>query len=108
MSETGTADLSSLLSRLNAFCADTAGDAMQAPRPRPDEAMAMYSIAVRLVESRLDVADADLASSREVLISTRRMLHAALESVEAEQAPIRFRVIDGGRTGVRRRPGRSH
>ncbi|HEY8300696.1 MAG TPA: hypothetical protein VIG48_02230 [Jatrophihabitans sp.] len=91
----GATQLSSLLTQLNA---DT-GVVQSAPSPT--EAMAIYSLAVRLAElqlTRTDEAPApahDVAMTRDVLLGTRRMLRAALARLEPEANP-RFVLIDGG------------
>ena len=107
MSETGTDDLSSLLTRLNAFCTETSADGTPVRPPTAGEAMAVYTVAVQLVQTQLDVPDADLENSRAVLLGTRRMLNAALERVEATAVRPRFQVIKGGRARTWPRPGRA-
>lgn len=97
-----TADLAVLLDRLNAFCADGADTADGRPDvvarvPAPDEAMAIYTVAVRLVQSRLvseGIPAEAVETSRDVLIGTRRVLRAALDRVEGELARPRLVLID--------------
>jgi hypothetical protein len=95
--ETGTAELSSLLSQLNAYSVE--GTVL--PPPTPAEAMAIYSVAVRLVQLQMTLTDAcesdDLAVTRDVLIGIRRMLRTALARVEPEPgSPPRLVLIEGG------------
>ncbi|MGH8860801.1 MAG: hypothetical protein ACRDVG_06130 [Jatrophihabitantaceae bacterium] len=103
MSDTSTADLSSLLTQLHPYCAD----GTPAYPPSPDEAIAIYSVAVGLVESRVAAAGdpdgEDRAAARDVLIGTRRMLRAALTRVEAAPARPRLMVVDDGGLRPRRR-----
>ena len=94
-----TAQLSSLLTRLNC------DHGVVAPAPSATEAMAIYSIAVRLAELQLSrsdhtpAPDGDVVLTRDVLLGTRRMLRAALARLEPEPesdpAP-RLTLIDGG------------
>jgi hypothetical protein len=95
--ETGTAELSSLLSQLNAYPVDSC----TLPPPTPAEAMAIYSVAVRLVQLQMTLTEAcesdDLAVSRDVLLGIRRMLRAALARVEPEPgSPPHLVLIEGG------------
>ncbi len=75
MPGTGTAELAALLDEL-AAAHRTAS--LLGP-PSPDEAMAIYAAAVRLVE--LQPADSGDATARELLIAVRRLLSAALDGV---------------------------
>lgn len=98
-----TADLAVLLDRLSAFCTDDADTADGRPDvvsrvPAADEAMAIYTVAVRLVQSRLaseGMPAETIETSRDVLIGTRRMLRAALACVEGDLARPRLVLIDG-------------
>jgi hypothetical protein len=95
--EPGAEQLSSLLSQLNAF---SAGSTTVRP-PSPKEAMAIYSVAVRLVRMQLTMgaqdhlAPADVAVTRDVLMGTRQLLRAALDRLE-RVTPSQLVVIDGG------------
>lgn len=95
--ETGTAELSSLLTQLNAY----SDSATRVRPPSPAEAMAIYSVAVRLVRLQMTMSDRttpdsyDVAVTRDLLLGTRRMLRAALERLEPVGAP-RLMVLDGG------------
>lgn len=94
--EAGTGQLSSLLSRLNA----PRGVVLQPPSPT--EAMAIYSVAVRLAEMQLALADGDpapaedLEMTRDVLLGTRKMLRAALARIDPTASSPRLQLIDGG------------
>ena len=95
--ETGTAELSSLLSQLNAYTVDGA----TLPPPSPAEAMAIYSVAVRLVQLQMTLTEAcesdDLAVTRDVLVGIRRLLRAALARIEPDPGqPPHLVLIDGG------------
>ena len=95
--ETGTAELSFLLSQLNSYSVDGA----HLPPPSPAEAMAIYSVAVRLVQLQMTLTDAcesdDTAVTRDVLLGIRRMLRAALARVEPEPGqPPHLVLIEGG------------
>lgn len=96
-SETGTEQLSSLLSRLNAYSTDST----PVRPPSPSEAMAIYSVAVRLVRLQMTVSEhgasepADLATTRDMLLGTRKLLRAALARIERVTPP-QLVVIDGG------------
>ncbi len=95
--EPETAELSALLSRLDTYSVD----GVQLPSPSPAEAMAIYSVAVRLVQLQMSLTDAcesdDLNVTRDVLIGIRRMLRAALASMEPEaDRPPRLMLIEGG------------
>ncbi len=95
--ETGTAELSFLLSQLNSYSVDDA----HLPPPSPAEAMAIYSVAVRLVQLQMTLTDAcesdDMAVSRDVLLGIRRLLRAALARVEPEPGqPPHLVLIEGG------------
>lgn len=95
--EPGAEQLSSLLSQLNAF---TAGSTDVRP-PSPGEAMAIYSVAVRLVRLQMTVGEpeeldaTDIAITRDVLLVTRRLLRAALARLERVTPP-QLVAIDGG------------
>jgi hypothetical protein len=97
MSDTGTAELSSLLIRLNAYTAD----GVPVRTPSPSEAMAIYSVAVRLVQLQMSLDNSepvnpgDLAASRDVLLGTRRLLRAALDRLERVTPP-NLVLIEGG------------
>jgi hypothetical protein len=88
-----------LLIQLNACSA--AGTPVRPPSPT--EAMAIYSVAVRLVQLQMTVSDAgdvdpgDLAATRDVLLGTRRLLRAALERLERVTPP-NLVLIEGGAT----------
>jgi hypothetical protein len=110
MSDKGSAELSMLLSQLNAH-----GDGRMAAPPSPSEAMAMYFVAARLVELQLQLVDRgesdddELAVTREVLVGTHKMLNAALGSSDPTARPPRrpaLRVVSGGDPGHRRPRGR--
>lgn len=94
--ETGTGQLSTLLSRLNA------SPGIVLPPPSPTEAMAIYAVAVRLAELQLALSDnvpapvEDLEMTRDVLLGTRKMLRAALARIEPEGPSPRLVLIDGG------------
>jgi hypothetical protein len=94
--ETGTVQLSTLLSQLNA------SHGAVLPPPSPSEAMAIYSVAVRLAELQLALTDGtaapvdDLEMTRDVLLGTRKMLRAALARIEPEPTSPRLVLIDGG------------
>lgn len=97
--EVGTEQLSSLLSRLNAYSTPST----PVRPPSPSEAMAIYSVAVRLVELQMTVTEhgatepTDLAATRDVLIGTRQLLRAALDRVERVTPPA-LTLLDGGAT----------
>jgi hypothetical protein len=97
MSDTGTSELSSLLTQLNAY--STKGTPVRPPSP--SEAMAIYSVAVRLVQLQVSVGDtapvdpSDLAATRDVLLGTRRLLRAALDRLERVTPP-NLVLIEGG------------
>jgi hypothetical protein len=69
------------------------GAAGAEPVPSPDQAMAMYYLATRIVDlqlQRLDRGDCDdqeLAVTREVLLDTHRMLSAALDGISDDARP---------------------
>jgi hypothetical protein len=108
MTESGSAELAVLLSKLNAR-----GYTSASRCPSPTEAMAMYFVAARLVELQLELvdrgecADEELAVTREVLRSTHRILNAALDD-SAEPVPVRPRlqVVPDARPDRRHPPGR--
>jgi hypothetical protein len=89
-------------------------------RPTPEEALALYFVAARLVELQLRLLERDespielarqVSITRDVLEGTRMVLRAALESVgmspdePAVVAPPvpALRVVHGGRAQARRR-----
>lgn len=93
---TGTVQLSTLLNQLNV------SHGRVLPPPSPSEAMAIYSVAVRLAELQLALPDGvetpadDLEMTRDVLLGTRKMLRAALARIEPEPTSPRLMLIDGG------------
>lgn len=116
MPDSGPAEPSDLLSQLNAQVA-----AAEPAPSAPNEAMALYVVAARLVELQLELAEQgdcdedELMITRDVLIGTHRMLSAALDHVEARDAALAtkptLQVVDGGDHGGRprrRRPRRPH
>ena len=114
MSDSGSAELSVLLSQLNARTVHT--QASKPSPPSPSEAMAMYFVAARLVELQLHLADTgvpdegEIAMTRDVLFGTHRILTSALAHVEAHDALHErpsFRVVDGGEAGGKPRRRRS-
>jgi hypothetical protein len=94
--DTGTVQLSTLLNQLNA----SSGAVL--PPPSPAEAMAIYSVAVRLAELQLALTDGaatpldDLEMTRDVLLGTRKLLRAALARIEPDPPAPRLVLIDGG------------
>jgi hypothetical protein len=110
MPDNGSAELSVLLSHLNAQ-----GIGPMADAPSPSEAMAMYFVAARLVELQMQLVDrgecddGELSVTREVLVGTHRMLNAALVSSEHTAPPSRkpaLKMVHGGRSARRRPRGR--
>lgn len=95
--DTGTAQLSSLLNQLNAY----SDSATRVRPPSPSEAMAIYSVAVRLVRLQMALTDrgageaADVDLTRDLLLGTRRMLRAALDRLEPTSPP-QLTLLTGG------------
>lgn len=95
--DTGTAEFSSLLNQLNAY----SDSATRVRPPSPAEAMAIYSVAVRLVRLQMALTDhggsepADVDVTRDLLLGTRRMLRAALERLEPSGPP-QLTLLTGG------------
>ena len=99
--EADAAQLSSLLSQLNGYTTNPA----RVAAPSPSEAMAIYSVAVRLVRLQLTASahdagePADLSTTRDVLLSTRRLLRAALDRLE-RVTPAPLAALDGNPADV--------
>lgn len=104
----GAAELSALLGRLDEYSDGSV--ALRAPSPA--EAIALYSVAVRVAQVQLAHAGPDprnLAATRDALLATRRLLRAALDRIEGDPGepgnpadpgepggPPRLVVLDGG------------
>jgi hypothetical protein len=110
MSDNGSAELSLLLSQLNAQ-----RTVQMVQPPSPSEAMAMYFVAARLVELQMQLVDRgecddhELTVTREVLVGTHRMLNAALASADQPALATRkpaLKMVHGGRSARRRPRGR--
>lgn len=105
MPDTGSAELAVLLSQLSRQAGESEHDpADVAGRPSADEAMALYYVTARVVELQLQLArrgdgaelQREMATTRELLEQTRRVLAAALgEKAPAAGAPEQSRESTG-------------
>jgi hypothetical protein len=118
--EANRAELMALLARLNNSL-DPAREAhASALSPTPEEALALYFVAARLVELQLRLLERDespvelarqVRITRDVLEGTRLVLRAALANVgmastlaeEVVPSAPTLRVVHGGRAGIRHR-----
>jgi hypothetical protein len=115
--EVNRAELMALLARLNSSLDGGAPPRPPAGSPTPEEALALYFVAARLVELQLRLLENDegpvelarqLAITRDVLEGTRTVLRAALDAVgmsgqldgEVPATPV-LRVVHGGRSHLR-------